>query len=212
MTENNLIFDMETLSSNSLAGVMLDCSVLRFSFEKFISDDPYTLADLLRVSKKFKVSVFDQTENYGYKIDKSTLEWWMKQSPEAQKNIKPLKTDITVKDFVDQFLDFASSGPKIKYWWTRSNTFDPIFLQRMADDTENTTKLSKVLPYYGVRDTRTFIDAKLDFPKENGFIPFKNEEKWKRVFVAHDSRMDIAADVLRMQAIVRAECELEQIE
>lgn len=210
--ENHIIFDMETLSNNSLNGVMLDCSIVRFSFERFISEKPYTLAELIRNSKKMKVSVKDQTEKYGYKVEKSTLEWWMQQSKEAQKCIKPLSSDIDVDVFVDQFIEYISMGPKVKYWWTRSNTFDPLFIQRMAMDTNKMDRLAKVLPFWGVRDTRTFIDAKLDFPKENGFIPFKDEEKWKRVFIAHDSRMDIAADVLRMQAIMRAECDLEPIE
>jgi hypothetical protein len=65
--------------------------------------------------------------------------------------------------------------------------------------------------YWRVRDTRTFIDAKLNFPKKNGFNPLADEAKWEQNFKAHDSSWDILADVLRMQAITRAENDMEQI-
>lgn len=210
--EDELIFDMETLSDNSLNGVMVDCSALKFSMQRMISDNPYTLADLLKKAAKWKVCVEDQVKNYKYKIEPSTIEWWKKQNQSAQDKIKPLPTDITVDEFVGRFIDFALKDGKVKRWWTRGNTFDPIFIMRMAQDTGQVDRLNKALPFWGVRDTRTYIDTKLDFPKENGFIPFQDEEKWKRVFIHHESRMDIAADVLRMQVILRAECDLEPVE
>ena len=61
-----------------------------------------------------------------------------------------------------------------------------------------------------VRDVRTFIDAKFDFSTRSGFVPLADEKYWNEAFVAHDSTHDVAADVLRLQAIYRAENDLEQ--
>jgi hypothetical protein len=61
------------------------------------------------------------------------------------------------------------------------------------------------LPHWSLRDTRTWIDAKLDFPRKNGFCPIEDEKIWEQTFKAHDSAWDILADVLRLQAIDRAE-------
>ena len=63
-----------------------------------------------------------------------------------------------------------------------------------------------------VRDMRTYIDAKFDFETKNGFCPVSDDEAWDRTFKAHDSSWDVLADVLRLQAIVRAENDMEQIE
>jgi hypothetical protein len=71
--------------------------------------------------------------------------------------------------------------------------------------------MDESLKFWKIRDTRTFIDAKLDFPKENGFVPIKDEALWKKHFKLHNSSWDILADVLRLQAIVRAENDLEQV-
>jgi hypothetical protein len=71
--------------------------------------------------------------------------------------------------------------------------------------------LKEYLPHWKLRDTRTFIDAKLDFPKVNSFVPVQDEEFWNKVFQAHDSSWDILADILRIQAILRAEQDLEMI-
>jgi hypothetical protein len=64
--------------------------------------------------------------------------------------------------------------------------------------------------FWPVRDTRTWIDAKLNFPKQNGFVPLSDEEYWNKTFVKHDSRYDIAADILRLQTIARLENDMEQ--
>ena len=72
--------------------------------------------------------------------------------------------------------------------------------------------MGNYLKYWSVRDTRTFIDAKFDFPKLNAFVPVSDTAKWEYNFKAHDSKHDVAADILRLQAITRAENDLEQIE
>jgi hypothetical protein len=92
-----------------------------------------------------------------------------------------------------------------------SNTFDPFLLWRLYESQKKTPTINEYLPYWRVRDIRTFIDAKLDFPKINGFVPIKNQTVWDANFKQHNSSWDVLADVLRMQAILRAEEDLELI-
>lgn len=70
--------------------------------------------------------------------------------------------------------------------------------------------LNQYLRFYKVRDVRTYIDAKFNFTTKSGFVPLADEKYWGETFVAHDSSHDVAADVLRLQAIFRAENDLEQ--
>ncbi|MDO5650450.1 MAG: 3'-5' exoribonuclease, partial [Gallicola sp.] len=152
---NEIIFDFETLSQDALEGVAVDCSFFLFDRSRFISDNPYTLksaADVL----KLKLSVVDQVKNYKWTISQDTLDWWKKQSPEAQKKIQPTDKDISVSEFAEKVLQYATSNGKINYWWSRSNTFDPIFLQRIMSSTGNSKKFAKAFPFWAVRDTRTW--------------------------------------------------------
>jgi hypothetical protein len=186
---------------------VIDCSVMVFDFDRFLTN-PYTI-ESISYAKRFKLSVTDQVKNYGFEIDKSTLQFWEEQSPEVRANIAPKKSDLTVKEFVKQFHEFLIESPKVDYWWSRSNTFDPIILSRLFAAEGKLLHLDEYLKYWRVRDTRTFIDAKLNFPKENSFSPLVDSDKWNKVFKKHDSSWDILADVLRLQQIYRAENDLE---
>jgi hypothetical protein len=203
----HLIIDFETMGKDAGKCAVIDCSVMVFDFDRFLTN-PYTIASISQ-TKRFKLSVTDQVKNYGFDIDKSTLQFWEEQSPEVRANIAPKKSDLTVKEFVKQFHEFLIESPKVDYWWSRSNTFDPIILSRLFAAEGKLLHLDEYLKYWRVRDTRTFIDAKLNFPKENSFSPLVDSDKWNKVFKKHDSSWDILADVLRLQQIYRAENDLE---
>lgn len=204
------IIDFETFSKDASECVVIDCSVMFFEWDKCISDNPYSPKNIVDV-KRFKLSVKDQIDNYGWVVDKSTVNFWEKQSTTVRKKIVPKKDDLTVNEFTEQFLDELTNQGKIEYWWSRSNTFDPIILQRLFKSQNLLLHLEERLKFWRVRDTRTFIDAKLDFPKKNGFTPIQKEEFWNKIFHEHDSSWDVLADVLRIQAILRAENDLELI-
>lgn len=206
---NHLIIDFETMGKKATECAVIDCSVMVFNWERFLND-PYTIASISE-TKRFKLSIADQVKNYGWKIEKSTLQFWEEQEPEVRAKITPKKDDLTVKEFVKQFHEFLVESPKINYWWSRSNTFDPIILARIFEAEDKLLHLEEYLKYWRVRDTRTHIDAKLNFPKENGFVPITNEGKWNEVFKKHDSSWDVLADVLRLQQIYRAENDLDLV-
>lgn len=205
----HLILDFETMGKKATKCAVVDCSVIVFEWERF-SSDPYTIANISD-AKRFKLSVADQVKNYGWEIEKDTLKFWEEQEPEVRARVAPKKDDLTVKEFVKQFHEFLVESPKINYWWSRSNTFDPIILSRLFEAENKLLHLDEYLKYWRVRDTRTFIDAKLDFPKENGFVPISDADKWNKVFKKHDSSWDVLADVLRLQQIFRAENDLDLI-
>jgi hypothetical protein len=208
---NDLIIDFETMGQDVHNCAVIDMSAMVFQWDKFTSNDPYNLSDVFKV-KKFKLNVSEQVKKFNWVVDKSTLDFWSQQDSEVRKNIAPKSSDLSVEDFCKQFTDFLIDGPKIDFWWSRSNSFDPVILERLFKSQNKVNHLQSHLQHWKVRDTRTFIDAKFDFGlKKNGFNPCANEEKWDSVFKAHDSAWDVLADVMRLQSITRAENDMEQI-
>jgi hypothetical protein len=205
----HMVIDFETMGKKTTRCAVVDCSIMIFDWDRFLVD-PYT-PESITETKRFKLSVADQVKNYGWEIEKSTLQFWEEQEPDVRARVAPKKDDLTVTEFVKQFHEFLVASPKIEYWWSRSNTFDPIILSRLFEAEDKLLHLEEYLKYWRVRDTRTFIDAKLGFPKENGFVPLQDADKWNRVFKKHDSSWDVLADVLRLQQIFRAENDLNLI-
>jgi hypothetical protein len=208
--KRGLVLDFETMGTKTQDCAVIDCSYFVFDTEKMISSTPYTQFSI-KDMKKFKFSVKEQVDKYGSKVYSDTIKFWQEQSKEVRDMIKPLSTDRSVSDFTSELISYMSKQGKIDYWWSRSNAFDPIILWRLFESQNKTHVINEYLPHWKVRDTRTFIDAKLDFPKINGFIPINNHEAWEAKFKQHDSSWDILADILRIQAILRAEKDLKLI-
>lgn len=206
----HFIFDFETLGQDVFQIPMLECSYVVFDWDRFTSDNPYTLEELVSLSCKDKLEMVHQVQDHGAKYTQRDLDWWLSQSEEAKKVLRPSKSDVRAEVFINNFIDYLKQAGKINYWWSRSNSFDPIILQRWGTIVGRQEEISELLKFWLVRDTRTWIDAKLNFPKKNGFIPLADEEYWNNTFVHHDSRFDIAADILRLQTIARLENDMEQ--
>lgn len=214
MKENktDIIIDFETMSADSTNCAVIDCAVFVFSWDKFVSDKPYKLKHVLE-AKRLKLSVSEQVKDYGFKITQDTLDFWAGLPADVRAKIKPNKIhDLSVTEFCQSFMDILIESPKISHWWSRSNTFDPVILARLFRSQDKLAHLEGKLPHWSVRDTRTWIDAKFQFPKNNGFCPVADEDKWNQVFKKHDSSWDVWADVMRLQAIARGEAGLEQVQ
>ena len=206
----HLILDFETLGQDVFEIPILDCSYVVFDWDRFTSDNPYTLEELVGLAQKDKLEMAHQVRDHGARYTQRDLDWWLSQSEDAKKVLKPSPADIRVEVFINNFITYLSNAGKINYWWSRSNTFDPVILSRWAKLLGRRAEVEELLKYWIVRDTRTWIDAKLNFPKQNGFCPLADEEYWNKTFVKHDSRYDIAADILRLQTIARLENDMEQ--
>lgn len=208
--KTHLLFDFETLSNDSLSAAAIDCSVLVFDWDRFTSDKPYTLRDI-EMTRRFKLSVADQIENYDFTVSKDTIEFWARQNADVRSKIVPKADDLKLEDFVSSFHDMLINSPKIEYWWSRSNTFDPIILSHLFKAANKRAHMDEYLKFWRIRDVRTWIDAKLDFPKKNAFTPIEDTDFWDKVFKEHDSTWDVFADMLRFQALARAEADMEGI-
>lgn len=175
-----------------------------FDWDRFVTN-PYTFEELVLDTKFVKLNVQDQVKNYGYVIEKSSIEFWQALPFEVKRQIQPKKDDVTIPIFCENVVEYLK-GKQIKYWWSRSNTFDPVILYRTFNDANMTTQLNELLKYWTVRDTRTYYDAKFDFKiKHNGFVPIDDADLWNKTFEKHNSIHDVAAEVLRLQKIVRIE-------
>lgn len=213
MTNQHFILDFETLGQDVSKIPILDCSYMVFDWDRFTSNNPYTLEELLQNAQKDKLDVVSQVKEFGASYTQRDIDWWLAQSVTAKKVLKPSSEDIRIEKFIENiigYLKFMSNNTKINYWWSRSNTFDPLILESWSKVLGRQDEIYGLLKFWLVRDTRTFIDAKLNFPKKNGFVPLADEEYWNKTFVPHDSRFDIAADILRLQTITRIENDMEQ--
>lgn len=212
---NHFIIDFETIGQNSREVPAIDCSYTTFEWERFI-DQPYSFKELVLDMQSAKFDIKDQMLNFGCKYTERDLQWWMDQPTELRKYLKPDPSqDLKAVQFMEKLVDYLRQTGPIQNWWSRSNTFDPVILERIAQNAGKSSLLGDYLKWWAVRDTRTYIDAKFDFKVpggKNAFIPVADIAKWEYNFNAHDSKHDVAADVLRLQAIVRAEADLEQIE
>lgn len=205
----HFLLDFETLGTDTNTCCIVDCSYVTFDWNRFTSENPYTFTELIDSIVRAKVSVEDQIKNYGFKVEQSTLDWWKQQDKKVLAKIKPSSEDILLETFMDDLLEYLDKD-KIFRWWSRSNTFDPMILSRIAKRLNRMDDLNKILPHWNVRDTRTYIDAKFSFKnKVNGFIPMKDGDKWNSMFEQHNSIHDVAADVLRLQTLTRFEHDLE---
>ena len=200
----DLIIDAESLGQSVFTCPVVNFSIFKFDPQKFKSDEPYSYDEVLNNIVVFKLNVTEQVKKYGYIIEKSSLSFWEKRPDDVRKQITPSSKDLYIDEFCTKFIAEIEND-NIKYWWSRSNTFDPVLLYRLFNTVNLTDRLNKVLKFWRVRDIRTFIDAKADFALDfNAFIPI-DEKEWKEKFKEHDSKHDVTADVLRMQRLVRIE-------
>jgi hypothetical protein len=201
----NLIIDYETIGPYVFTCAVVNCAYYTFDWDRFASNNPYTFEEIISDAQFDKFDIKHQLKR-GYTALEDDVAWWTKQGPIAKKQIKPSEDDITTEQFCENFTDYIkSNNRKVKRWWSRSNTFDPLLLQRNFFDVYgDNLAVNQVLDFWKVRDIRTFIDTRFDFKNiVNGICPISDETKWKEMFQLHNPVHDIAADVLRMQRIER---------
>ena len=189
-----VIYDFETLGQDQRTSVVLSFAMITFS-ERHYKSDPYDYLELVNKAKFIKFDVESQVAA-GRKINKDTLVWWHEQGAEAQKQLKPTPDDKPLSDLYS-FIKKNTEDAKIKKSFTRGNTFDPMFLQYIMEETGNKDPFH----WRTVRDTRSMIEGmSFGMKVDNSFTPAGVESQ----FIKHDPRHDIAMDVLRMQLLAQA--------
>lgn len=208
---NDLMIDFETMGQDESCCAVIACSFLFFEWPRFISNSPYTFEELLRLTKRLKLDVKQQVSEYNFTIEQDTLNFWQTTSPEVKAKISPKKDDLSVNQFANQMIEALANSPKVDYWWSRSNNFDPPIMWRLMRKAGRYHDFGQYVMFQRLRDVRTFIDAKFDFENKNAFVPITDQSYWIKIYQPHSSQHDIVADVMRLQAITRAECDLEQV-
>lgn len=184
------IFDTETLGP-SPHGIVVSAAFIVFDFDK---DESFT--DLISKALYIKFDIKDQIA-LGRVKDKSTIEWWKKQSPEAQKKLLPSKDDVSLNDGIDLIVDYFKA-----HNITKSNSVG--FCRGQSFDFPLITDLFKTVNrehqwpnnFWNQRDTRTYIGTML------GKIDIREVPLPKGVinnFIAHDPVHDIAKDIITMK-------------
>lgn len=209
MRDHNLIIDFETTSDRASKCAAIDCAALYFDARRFTSANPYTFRELFTNVNYYKLDVSEQVENHKFEVSLDTMKFWMQQSEEVRGRIQPKEDDLSVEDFVETIIGDLMAMPKIDTSWARATNFDATILERLANSANRTADLNAYLMHWRWRDVRTYIDASLDWPKVNSFVPIKDTEFWDAVFKQHDCRYDVVGDVLRLQAIERANNDME---
>lgn len=144
-----IMLDYETLGT-APDSVILSCGAVKF--DPFSDEEP---------SQPFyvRLNVDEQTE-LGRQVDPSTVEWWSKQSAEAQAEAFSEENRISLLDFTSQLSRYVVGAGRI---WAQGTTFDITL-------TENLYRMMGIpVPwdYWRIRDSRTLFDLGNDSIKKN---------------------------------------------
>jgi len=192
------IFDFETISTNVHSGAIASVALLKFDLDRLLSLNPYSFEELYDLGIFAKFDIPEQLSTFERIADKSTMEWWKKQPIEVQRSqLQPSADDVSVTELRDIFVDYFSPLGKLKWVFTRGNTFDPVLLDSITEYFQQPRTFGE---FWKIRDTRSFIDG-LSFGSgiNDKFIPKDIEDK----IIPHDPRSDVTVDVMRIQFLLQ---------
>lgn len=141
--KTDVMIDLETLDVLPTATILTIGAV---KFDPF--GDELSEADM----EKFYVKVdVDSCDKIGCTVSQDTLEWWAKQSQEAQNEAFSPDDRIEITDAVNQLYKFCWGAKRV---WSHGAGFDIIILENLF------RKIGKAIPwsFWEVRDTRTLFD------------------------------------------------------
>lgn len=139
----DIMIDLETLD------VLPTATILTIGAVKF---DPFGDEANDRKMEKFYVKVdIDSCDRIGATVSPSTLEWWSKQSAEAQADAFDPNGRIPIEEAMAQLYKFCWGGKRV---WSHGVGFDLIILEWYF------RRIEKAIPwsFWEMRDTRTLFD------------------------------------------------------
>jgi hypothetical protein len=87
---------------------------------------------------------------------------------------------------------------------------DAAILWRLFRSVNKEATIREYLPRNNSRDVASFIDAKFDLGnKKVDFVPIDDVDYWNKIYMKTDSAMEVMANIMRIQTILRAENDLE---
>jgi hypothetical protein len=213
MTNNKHLFlDFSMLGYYPEDCVILDCSASVIDTSKMLSDNPYTVKSAFASIRRMKFDLADQ-KAHGFRVYADGLEFW-KGQPKAliERTLKSTPQDVTVVEFAQQFIEFISTHGNIDKWWSWNTMDDAAILWRLFRAVEKEPAIREYLPRWKSRDFATFLDTTFEFKlKKLDIIPIEDAEYWKSIYTKGDSTIEVMANILRFQAALRAQNDLENI-
>lgn len=144
---SDIMIDLETLSTSTNA------SILTIGAVKF---DPFNNDIDNSTCEKFYLKVdLDSCDALGLDVSEDTLEWWSKQSKEAQEEAFSTDNRIHIREAFNQLYKFCWGAKRV---WSHGAAFDTVICENIF------RKLNKAIPwsFWEVRDTRTLFDLGID--------------------------------------------------
>jgi hypothetical protein len=143
MANTDLMIDLETLATSS------DASILSIGAVKF---DPFGRDHDEPKMNSFYVRVdLDSCDEIGLVTCDSTIEWWSKQSKEAQEEAFNPEGRIHIREAFNQLYNFSKGAKRV---WSNGSVFDIVICENVFK------RLQKSIPwqYWQIRDVRTAFD------------------------------------------------------
>jgi len=166
----HLMVDLETLATSPDAVILTIGAVLFDPYSTRIFDKFYTRVDI------------DSCDKLGMRVDDSTIEWWGKQSKQAQDEAFSEENRLHIEEAIEKFHKFAWNS---EAYWSHGSIFDINILESYY------RKLNKATPwqFWQIRDTRTIFDLGYDpeLPK----------------VTAHNALEDANAQAIGVQTVMR---------
>lgn len=197
-----LNFDFETLSQTP-DSVVLDLAAVIYdidgtdSFVDLVSDKTRTFHVKFEVEHQIK----DKR-----KLDRDTLDWWMRQTDSVQSILKPSSDDVAVRDAIlafEKFLEANQFLPRMHNAYCRGQSFDfPIMDSLMRMYAQDLNYKAGCFPcnFWEQGDIRTALRFMLCRPDLRTF-PIKKSAL--DGFEKHNSIHDVCKDAILMQTVYK---------
>lgn len=162
----DIMIDLETLATSPNA------SVLTIGAVKF---DPFGDDVKEPTCEKFYVKVDPGScDDLELDVSKDTIEWWSRQSKEAQDEAFSPDNRIHIRDAMNQLYTFCWGAKRI---WSHGAAFDVVICENVFN------KLQKAVPwnFWQVRCTRTLFDIGIDPQRPPVLKHHALEDAWNQV-------------------------------
>lgn len=143
MANTDVMIDLETLATST------DAAILTIGAVKF---DPFGRESDDKAMDSFYVRVdLDSCDEIGLVTNDDTIEWWSKQSKEAQYEAFENTDRMHIRTAFDQLYKFCWGAQRV---WSNGAAFDVVICEHVFK------KINKATPwsFWQVRDVRTAFD------------------------------------------------------
>lgn len=175
---SDIMIDLETLATSPDAAIL---SIGAVKFDPFGDDinKPEMQSFYLRVD-------LDSCDKLGLITSDSTIEWWSKQSQEAQDEAFNPDGRVDLTDAMNQLYKFCWGSKRV---WSHGAGFDIIILENIF------RKINKGFPwqYWAVRDTRTLFDMGIPTNQPNSLKHHALEDAWAQAVGAQNVLRELRA-------------------